>query len=63
MPQQWRQVEQWRERAEEIRAAADSFTVPSARQRMLMLAESYERLADEVERRLLHQQVANPEAG
>jgi hypothetical protein len=36
---------QWRERAEEARAVAESLSNPHARQHMLACAESYERLA------------------
>jgi hypothetical protein len=61
MPDQWKQVEQWRNRVEEIRASASSFSVPSAKENMLTLAQGYERLADDLERHLMKQSVPKPE--
>ncbi len=63
VPERWRQVEGWRRRAEEIRTAAESFAVPSAKETMLRVARNYERLADDLERRLRPQPDAKPETG
>lgn len=46
------QVEEWRRRAEELRAAAASFTDADARAGLLRAAESYEKMAEELRRRL-----------
>ncbi len=63
MRERRRQVEQWRRRAEEIRAVADNFAVPSAKETMLNVARNYERLAEDLERRLRQQPDAKPETG
>ncbi len=63
MPDRWKQIAVWRRRAEEIRTTADSFAVPSARDRMLRVARNYERLADNLESRLGQQRAAQPETG
>ncbi len=62
MPERSKQIEQWRRRAEEIRTVAENFVVPSAKDTMLKLARTYERLAGDLERRL-RQSDEKPEAG
>ena len=62
MPEKWEQVKAWRRRAEELRTVADNFAVPSAKEAMLNTAQSYERMANDLERRL-KQQPETPEAG
>lgn len=42
----------WRERAEEARVQAEQLSDPSLRQRMLSVAENYERMAFRAEERL-----------
>ncbi len=63
MPERWKQIEQWRRRAEELRTVAENFAVPSAKDTMLNTARSYERLADDLERRLRRQPDRKPETG
>jgi hypothetical protein len=52
MPARWNQVKEWRDRAEELRRAADDFGLPSARDGLIGAAENYERMANELERKL-----------
>ncbi|HUC09507.1 MAG TPA: hypothetical protein VL985_03665 [Stellaceae bacterium] len=46
------QVCWWRLTAEEIRAEADGFTSTSARKTMSQIAQSYDRMAEDLEKRL-----------
>jgi hypothetical protein len=55
-------VAQWRNRAGEIRRVADAFAVPSARDTMLRIAQTYERKADDLEKELPQRSVPKPEA-
>jgi hypothetical protein len=48
----WNQVREWRNRAEVLRRTAEDFGLPSARDGLIEAAESYERMADEMERKL-----------
>jgi hypothetical protein len=41
----------WRARAEECRAIADTFDNPETRAKMYRVAEDYDRLADDADRR------------
>lgn len=41
----------WRARAEECRAIADTFQNPQTREKMYLVAEDYERMAERAERR------------
>ncbi len=43
----------WRARAEECRAIADTFENPETRAKMYLVAEDYERMAENAERRAL----------
>jgi hypothetical protein len=52
MPDISDQIQRWRERAKEIRAAAEGFAVPSAREIMRRVAANYDKLADDAEARL-----------
>ncbi len=63
MPEGWKQIEEWRRRAEEIRTVADDFSVPSATDMIRNTARSYERLADDLERRLRSATYVKPKAG
>lgn len=47
-----RRTRQWRMRAEELRATAEQFQVPSARDTLLRAAANYDQLADQAEGRL-----------
>jgi hypothetical protein len=42
----------WRLMAEEVRAEADGFNLPSARQTMRVVAQAWDRLAEDLERRI-----------
>ena len=55
MPETMGHVEEWRMRAEEIRATADGFASSSAKEAMLGVAQTYERMADDLENRLKQQ--------
>ena len=57
------QVARWRQRAEELRATADGFTVPSAQEVLRRAATNYERLADEAEALLTGHLCAKDKAG
>jgi molecular chaperone GrpE (heat shock protein) len=52
MPETMGHVEEWRMRAEEIRATAEDFASSSAKEAMLDVAQTYERMADDLEIRL-----------
>jgi hypothetical protein len=52
VPARWNQVREWRDRAEELRRAAEDFGLPLARDGLMEAAENYERMADELERKL-----------
>ena len=52
MPETMGHVEEWRIHAEEIRATAEGFASRSAREAMLDVAQTYERMADDLEGRL-----------
>jgi hypothetical protein len=52
MPARWEQVKEWRNRAEGLRRVAEDFGLPSTRDGLMEAAESYERMADELERKL-----------
>jgi hypothetical protein len=52
MPQRWQDVKAWRDRAEKLRRTADNFTLPSATNGLLDAARKYERMADDLERKL-----------
>lgn len=43
------QIKRWRQRAEELRVAADQFVIPSAQETMRRTARNYEQLADKAE--------------
>ena len=50
-----KQIRRWRDKAEEIRMAVGGWSDPEARRTMLRVAETYDRLANEVQaRRSLH---------
>lgn len=49
-----RRISSWRMRAEELRAVADQFEVPSAQGTLRRLADNYDRLAVDAEARLIH---------
>jgi hypothetical protein len=51
----------WRARAEECRAIADTFENPETRAKMLAVADDYERMAENAERR--EQDAAGERAG
>jgi len=55
MPEGWEEVRYWRRRAEELRGAAENLMTPSARDALINIAEKYERMAAELERRLKDQ--------
>ena len=57
------QAHRWRQKAEELRTQADQMKNPFARQSLVRMAETYERLADELERRTARTVVAKPDAG
>jgi hypothetical protein len=42
-------IKAWRVRAEELRATADQFAVPSVQDALRRIADSYDRLADQAE--------------
>jgi hypothetical protein len=42
-------IRKWRQRAEELRTAADQFVIPSAQETMRRIAGNYEQLADDGE--------------
>jgi hypothetical protein len=44
-----RRIEVWRQRAEELRATADTFSVPSAQDALRRAAANYDRIADNAE--------------
>lgn len=48
----WENIRRWRARAEELRAVADQFTIPSAQEGLRRAAANYEKLADHAEARL-----------
>jgi hypothetical protein len=48
-------IKRWRIRAEELRATADQFCVPSAQTSLRRAAANYEQLADDAEARLTRQ--------
>jgi hypothetical protein len=52
VPARWNQVREWRDRAEELRRAAEDFGLPLARDGLMEAAESYERMADALEQKL-----------
>jgi hypothetical protein len=52
MPETIVHVDGWRMRAEDIRATAEGFASPSAKETMLEVAQTYERMADDLESRL-----------
>jgi len=52
VPARWKQVMEWRDRAEGLRRAAEDFGLPSAHDGLIEAAEGYERMADELERKL-----------
>ena len=57
-------IKRWRIRAEELRATADQFSVPSAQTSLRRTAANYEQLADNAEARLSGQPpVAHQETG
>jgi hypothetical protein len=60
MPETMDHVEEWRIRAEEIRATAEGFASRSAREAMLDVAQTYERMADDLEGRLKQGPDENP---
>jgi hypothetical protein len=60
MPETMDHVEEWRIRAEEIRATAEGFGSRSARESMLGVAQTYERMADDLEGRLKQGPDENP---
>lgn len=62
MPRRWHEVKSWRERAEELRRIAEGFALPSAKDALLQSAQSYDRMADDLERKLKHEGVAQPGA-
>jgi hypothetical protein len=51
----------WRARAEECRAIAATFVNPETRAKMLLIAEDYERMAENAERR--EEELGGDEAG
>jgi hypothetical protein len=52
MPERWDQVIAWRKRAAELRQKAHGCDIPSVRDRLNQVAQSYERGADDLERKL-----------
>jgi hypothetical protein len=59
MPAGWLQVREWRYRADRLRQAAEEMDIPSARDGLIRAAESYERMASELEQQL-NQQANQP---
>jgi lysophospholipase L1-like esterase len=49
MPERWIQVRRWRERANELRQAAEQMTIPSVKDGLEQSAKNYERMAAELE--------------
>jgi hypothetical protein len=62
VPARWNQVREWRDRAEELRQAAEDFELPSARDGLLGAAEGYDRMADELEQKLKSLGIQQPPA-
>lgn len=52
MPERWQQINDWRDRAAEISRMAQDTLVPSAKDELQLAARGYERMADELERKL-----------
>ena len=52
MSERWARVRSLRERAAEVRKMAAQYKVPSSRDALLISARNYERMAEELERRL-----------
>jgi hypothetical protein len=52
MPLSIERVQEWRRRAEELRAAAAHLGDPDARSGLLKAAESYDKMADELQQKL-----------
>jgi hypothetical protein len=62
--EQRRQIEAWRLRAEELRAIADQFVIPSVVDALRQLADNYDALANDCEARMAkHSSAANDKAG
>jgi hypothetical protein len=57
------QVRRWRQKAEELRTEADQMKNPFARQSLVRMAQTYERLADDYEKKAAGKTVPKPEAG
>jgi hypothetical protein len=52
MPERWQQVKRWRDHAAELYHMAQDTLVPSAKDELQLAARGYERMADELERKL-----------
>jgi hypothetical protein len=63
MPQRWEKIKTWRERAEELRRIAESFLVPSGQDALRRSAQGYDRMADDLERKLKQEGIAPPRPG
>ncbi len=57
------QVRRWRQKAEELRTEADHMKNPFARQSLVRMAETYERLADNYEGKAADAIMHKPDAG
>jgi len=60
MPERWEKIAYWRQRAEELRQAADDVAIPSARDRLSALAEQYAHMAAVLERELRDNGIGEP---
>jgi hypothetical protein len=58
MPKRWEEVKAWRERAKGLRRLAESVELPSAKDGLLQTARNYDRMADDLERKLKLEGVA-----
>jgi hypothetical protein len=54
MPKRWEEVKAWRERAKGLQRLAESVELSSAKEGLLQTARNYDRMADDLERRLRH---------
>jgi hypothetical protein len=58
-----KQVEKWRQKAEECRAVGSQMQLPTARLSFEQMATTYDQLADSLEARLQGRQQQKPQTG